>query len=545
MALVLAGVGGACELVADFGDPKMRQPDAGGSGGSAGTSSVHAGGSGGGGVPCKPGSMMACYSGPAETEGVAKCHGGMMTCNPNGIGYGACEGEVTPKAETCGSPEDEDCSGHDCVKWAQLFGALGDQQAKVVAVDTTGNLLVAGTFSGAIPLPGTTLTAMGTGDLFILKLDPAGKPLWGKSFGAPNTSFFPSAAAVDGAGEVVIYGSVSGPVSFGGPAVGPGLFVTKLSSDGQETMWSKGFTSSLGVNGASGQALAVTAQGDVVIGGHFDGNIDFGKGVLQSTNGFGNGFIAKLASVDGSGQWSRAVCTGNNTCEVRAMAMDITGNLNVATHFKGTISFGAGSGFISVGQQDIGLHLLAPDGTPIIQKQIGAPNAAGSVFGLAADPSGGAVIAGDFSGTIDFGSGNVTAQSVSGNSYVVRYDASQKYGWSQLMIGTDSSIPPHILRVAADGTGNVFLIGRPPFGPFQLAGMTLPQGAGNFLLAKLSSAGTFSWSKQYQEEPAAGLAVMPTGDPVLVGGVFDGLLDFGSGPLTPNSYDVFVARLSQ
>ncbi|MFT3772735.1 MAG: hypothetical protein QM820_45680 [Minicystis sp.] len=63
---------------------------------------------------CKPGELGSdCYSGPAGTRDVGICHGGKLTCTPDGLGYGgACMNEQTPQAETCDAAElDEDCDG--------------------------------------------------------------------------------------------------------------------------------------------------------------------------------------------------------------------------------------------------------------------------------------------------------------------------------------------------------------------------------------------------------------------------------------------------
>lgn len=77
---------------------------------------------GGGGCSCNPGTSRDCYSGAAATLGMGACHGGMQQCNPDGLGFGACIGEVTPQPEHCDvAMVDEDCDGQnneegsDCV----------------------------------------------------------------------------------------------------------------------------------------------------------------------------------------------------------------------------------------------------------------------------------------------------------------------------------------------------------------------------------------------------------------------------------------------
>lgn len=63
------------------------------------------------GCACSGTATRDCYTGDASTEDVGLCRGGSQACS-GGV-YGACTGEVTPGAETCGNSVDEDCDGSD------------------------------------------------------------------------------------------------------------------------------------------------------------------------------------------------------------------------------------------------------------------------------------------------------------------------------------------------------------------------------------------------------------------------------------------------
>lgn len=63
------------------------------------------------GCSCAPGSTKACYEGPAGTEGVGACKGGVATCLADGSGFGPCAGSVVPGLENCDTPADDDCDG--------------------------------------------------------------------------------------------------------------------------------------------------------------------------------------------------------------------------------------------------------------------------------------------------------------------------------------------------------------------------------------------------------------------------------------------------
>ncbi|APR83285.1 Tryptophan synthase alpha chain [Minicystis rosea] len=63
------------------------------------------------GCPCSPGQTGNCYTGPAATENVGVCHGGTRICNADGLGWGACTGQVVPATEVCANGADDDCDG--------------------------------------------------------------------------------------------------------------------------------------------------------------------------------------------------------------------------------------------------------------------------------------------------------------------------------------------------------------------------------------------------------------------------------------------------
>ncbi|WAS96637.1 choice-of-anchor L domain-containing protein [Nannocystis punicea] len=61
---------------------------------------------------CEPGAQIACYTGPNGTQGVGICKEGMQTCNPQGTGYGPCNGEITPNpTDICSNALDDNCNG--------------------------------------------------------------------------------------------------------------------------------------------------------------------------------------------------------------------------------------------------------------------------------------------------------------------------------------------------------------------------------------------------------------------------------------------------
>ncbi len=77
---------------------------------------------------CNPGDTAPCYSGPSSTIGVGVCEAGSQTCDASGDGYGACEGDVTPTPEDCGTPDDENCNGEVNEESAGCECSPGDEE---------------------------------------------------------------------------------------------------------------------------------------------------------------------------------------------------------------------------------------------------------------------------------------------------------------------------------------------------------------------------------------------------------------------------------
>ncbi len=543
---VVAMLGGGCGLLIGYEDATLHQPDAGTGGATTG-----AGGHGGAGgsSACDPGKAAPCYSGPDGTQGVGICKAGSKTCNAEGTAYGACTGELMPGAETCTDSADENCDGHDCGIWAELFGDSDTQYADGIGVDAAGNSYVAGTFFGAIPFSGNTLISAGQLSLFLVKFDPSGKHVWSKQFGGPD-GLVVGSIAVDAGGTVIIGGlTQKSAISFGGAEVPPGAFVAKFTTDGQH-VWSKSLGSGqcVGFAFTATAAVSLTPQGDVIVGGGFCGSIDFGDGPISATSG-GNtdAFIAKLRGSDGSGKvsdggWARTF--GDNKGQYVSVAqVDAAGSILVAGGFSGTIDLGPGP-VTSVGGSDVFLAKLFPGGATSWARSFGSASDE-SPQGLTVDNLGGPAITGTFGGTVDFGGGPATHKGGYINGFLAKYTNGNTFQWAKTFGG---DAPVNGLCVSADGGGNLFLAGDFQ-GSIDLgAGPLIATGTSNdIFLAKFTNTGMVTWNKRFGDldgQESSGVASTKTGEPILVG-YLKGTVDFGLGTLTSaGSYDGFIARFS-
>jgi hypothetical protein len=224
--------------------------------------------------------------------------------------------------------------------WSKDAGDAGAQSAAGVAVDGAGNVLVTGYYQGAMDLGGCSLANAGGTGLFIAKLDPSGKCLWSKSAGDTGSQSG-AGVAVDGAGNVVVTGNYSGAFNLGGTCVSlsntgkSGMVVVKLDPSGK-CLWSKD------VGNASeqyGYGVAVDSAGNVLVTGTFYGSIDFGDGSHASV-GDSDFYLVKL-DADGKHVWTH-YGGGPYGDSGNGVAVDSADDVLVTGIFEGQADFGTG-----------------------------------------------------------------------------------------------------------------------------------------------------------------------------------------------------------
>lgn len=131
-------------------------------------------------------------------------------------------------------------SSSGAYQWADAF-TVGktDSSSSVGAVelDPSGNIVVAGGFSGTVDLdPGkTTLTptTLGRTDLFVAKLNPAGGLLFAKNYGTASPDVL-QGMTLDAAGNIYINARITAPS--GEPIPKLNSYVQKISNTGA-TLW--------------------------------------------------------------------------------------------------------------------------------------------------------------------------------------------------------------------------------------------------------------------------------------------------------------------
>ncbi len=132
--------------------------------------------------------------------------------------------------------------------WSERFGGASNDFGRAVEVDSTGNLIVAGRFMGTVNFGGGPLTSIGSSSLFVAKYTTEGTYQWSKAYGGASSDVIVQSIAIDSSGNVVVVGYFTGAVNFGGgvltSAGGNDIFLVKYSGANGAHVWSKRFGSS-------------------------------------------------------------------------------------------------------------------------------------------------------------------------------------------------------------------------------------------------------------------------------------------------------------
>lgn len=564
---------------------------AGGTGGSnaGGAGGLGAGGSGSGGSGgsfCAPLSSQPCYTGPAGTEGVGLCKGGLQMCAADGSSFGPCEGEQLPSPELCGTSGDDDCDGDvneegaDCVctpgstlscysgpaatlgvgmciggtqtcnaagtgylpcasevtPQPESCATLADEDCDAEA-ECAGDTVWAKRFGGAGSEGGLAIAVDWT-DVSLLfgsqastfgvrRLDGNGEQQWSKFFGGFNQIVTARSIATS-MGTTVITGDYAGAVDFGGGPLPPGgVFVASFDPGGQH-LWSVAGTGSIASARATGVSIA--EPGDAYVTGYFSQTIGFEGGPLTSSGSW-DVYVAKLASWSGDVIWAKRYGDGDFQ-KAGGIAVGPFANVVIAGAFGGTIDFGGGS-MASAGNFDIYLASLSPNGDQLWAKRFGN-NLAQEALAIAVGFDG-IVITGSVQGAVDFGGGLLTG-GFGQDVFVAKFDSSGAHVFSKVFAGADAQDEGRSISV--DDGGNIYLAGRAPGVDF--GGGSLQ---GPLFAVKLDALGNHLWSRSYATEVSA-IAAFPQTGHAAVTGSFTGTVDFGGVTLvSAGSSDVAVAKL--
>jgi hypothetical protein len=342
--------------------------------------------------------------------------------------------------------------------WSRHVEGTGiSNTAYGIAVDSSGNVLVTGVFTGTADFGGGPLTSAGGDDIFIAKYaGNNGGHLWSRRFGSTGQDRG-YAVGVDAADDIIVTGYFGGSVDFGGgplaSAGGTDVFLAKYAAAGAH-LWTKRLG---GSSGDTPTGLAIDDSGTMVLTGYFQGTANFGGGSLASAGGT-DVFLAKYSAA-GAHLWSKRL-GGTTDDHSSAVAVDGAGNVVVTGYFTGTADFGGGP-LTSAGGTDIFLAKYSAAGTHLWSQRFGSSSTYGDVDnGLAVDSTGNVVLTGAILGSVTFG-GPTLVMTNNYDIFVAKFSGDGTHLWSKRPAGSSTGGPGHDhgIAVTTDVNDNVVVTG--------------------------------------------------------------------------------------
>ena len=371
-------------------------------------------------------------------------------------------------------------------RWSNRYGDRSEQVGIGVCADAAGSVYLLSAFTGTLEFGGSTLTSRGRYNIALAKLDQAGHHIWSRCFGDENYHV-PECIAIAPSGQVLVAGRFQGAVDFGGGRIQSrsnqtDIFVAAFSTDG-EYLWAKRLG---GPYEQQARSMAVDAGGNIALTGVFKGAFCVDSLALREQDPREyRGFLAKLDS-HGNTMWckrfgepfvqqggavafdpyngdilaagfivgaptlapkaSATICLlvrydpvgvlrWSRTFGPHAWADSLSvapdGRILLTGHFGDAVDLGLGV-LTSAGGNDIFAALLAPGGSTQWSKGFGDERQQFLVRGEFG-ANGSLVLAGSFHGTIDFGTGPLTASGYDGRSegnedvFLVTFDESPRF----------------------------------------------------------------------------------------------------------------------
>ncbi|MCA9098811.1 MAG: SBBP repeat-containing protein, partial [Planctomycetaceae bacterium] len=340
--------------------------------------------------------------------------------------------------------------------FAAALGGTSVDGGRSIAVDDDGNSYITGFFAGTAdfdPGPGVfNLTGHGNDDVFIAKLDSAGKFVWAKGFGGSSNENG-TAIAVDSDGNSYVTGFFRGTVDFN-PGSGTfnltsssssdDIFIMKLDSQG-EFAWAK----KIGSTGYdAGLGIALDDAANVYTTGYFRGITDFdpGSGTFNLTSAGGRDIFVSKLDTAGNFVWAKnfAGTQGETTIESGyGIAIGENGNVYTTGGFEATVDFDPGAGtanLTSNGNSDIFVSVLDSNGNYVWAKSFGGTDA-DLAFAIDTDQFNNVYTAGQFQQTVDFDPGAGTSNHTSAGGYdifVSKLDSNGDFAWANSFGSTNS-----------------------------------------------------------------------------------------------------------
>lgn len=426
----------------------------------------------------------------------------------------------------CGSIFFSATNGYSQQNWLTGAGGNGNDEALDNAVDKNGNIYTTGYFSLPAKFGNQSLNSSGSGDVFISKQNSEGTYLWTiKAGGAYSDRGYGISA--DSSGNVFVAGTFSGAAVFGNITLysfdgSEDVFVAKLDSSGNFT-WVKQF----GGNDVDlVSSIVADKQGNPVITGNFRGASQFGSYLFNSAYNpltllpSYDIFIARLDTA-GNITWAKQ---GKAPNDDRGMdlTLDNLGFIYLAGQFSGSLEFA--NVYPNNAYNVSFLMKLDNSGNEIWFRKFLASQV--TIYGLGSDGDN-IYATGNFDGQLGItgttgAPPTIIASSYPNKIFAAKLDTGGAVVWAAAN-GSDNSISA--LDISADSSGNAYIIGNfscvlTEYSALYGEAIFNSIGFRDIFISKFDSSGTRAWERQFGgpgDEYGASICTGLSDKPVIAG----------------------------
>ena len=441
------------------------------------------------------------------------------------------------------------------VEWVKAIAGKDYNAGADIAVDTHGDILIAGVFRDQISLdndPRYRFSNQGKTDIVLIKVDQAGDVLWMRTIGGPGEDRAFRIAS-DKAGNIFLTGSFEHVIRFDedDPAHTlksrgkEDIFLAKFTTNG-EVLWS---VQSGGERSDQGIGLAIDDQGAVYVTGYFEEHAIFGNERTLKSKGQLDAYIAKYHA-DGTLVWAN---------ELGGLKRDIASG--VAIHPSGFVYITGvtrGPGPLldldnkrvrgaPHGQDDLFLARYSADGY-LDQLAYAGGRGFDASNAINIDDQGNIYVVGYFEDEASIIDLKGSATSIRGQSFdlfVSKFDTEGKISWTRTAGG---ELWDNAYDIDVDAAGDIYVTGLfRKAADFSGNQETDIEGIGeaNAFIAKYQSSGALAGIKRIEgaKSEGAGIATSTNGE-VYLTGLFlqQAMFEERQETLTSTTFNSFIAK---
>lgn len=349
--------------------------------------------------------------------------------------------------------------------WTKTIGGSSEDRSYAIKTDKQGSIIITGYFNGSVNFNPQGVAdlkvAEGTNDIFITKFNPDGSYAWTKTHA--NNSYANSSVAIDSSNNIYVAGSFSGTVDFDPEgnhdtktSIGTSIFITKLNQDGSYA-WTKTYKN----NTSSESSIFIDSSENILLTGSFSGTADFepeGNHDYHVSAGSTDIFIAKF-SIEGSKTWIKTI-GGAGADNANKVISDSDNNVYITGSFSKTVDFNpedssdikndsSSNGYTG----DAFITKLNQDGSYAWTKTMGGAYTDTGIS-IAITGDGNIVITGSFVGTADFNpegnhdyftsAGNIT--STNSDIFITYFSPAGEYIRTRIFGGPQEDAPKSMIN---------------------------------------------------------------------------------------------------